>query len=223
MQVVILCGGMGTRIRDVAEDIPKPMIPIGHRPVLWHVMDGYARHGFTDFVLCLGYKSWAIKRWFLDYHLSGADFSFRLGRPDEVQIHRSNGCEDWRVTFAETGLHAMTGCRVKRIEPHIKGSSFLLTYGDGVSDIDIGELVRFHRQHGRLGTVTSVRTPGRFGELEMQGRQVTSFLEKPAHVPWRISAGYFVFERELFSLASRTTKGWSSSRGRSRRWRPMAS
>src|SRR4051812_39230248 len=150
MQVVILCGGMGTRIRDVAEDVPKPMIPIGDKPVLWHIMSGYARHGFSDFVLCLGYKSWAIKRWFLDYHLSGADFSFSLRRPDEVVVHQTGACEDWNVTFAETGVNAMTGCRVKRIERYVQGETFMLTYGDGVSDIDVDDLLRFHRQHGRV-------------------------------------------------------------------------
>lgn len=199
MQVVILCGGMGTRIRDVADDIPKPMIPIGGRPIVWHIMKTYARYGFTDFVLCLGYKSWAIKRWFLDYHLTGADFSISLGRPEQVEIHDSNACEEWRVTFAETGLNAMTGCRVKRIEPYIHGDTFLLTYGDGVSDIDIGELVRFHRQHGRIGTVTAVRAPGRFGEIEIQGRQVQSFQEKPSFAPGWISGGFFVMQREMLS------------------------
>ncbi len=197
MQAVILCGGMGTRIRDVADDVPKPMIPIGDRPVLWHVMQTYAGHGITDFVLCLGYKSWAVKRWFLDYHLASADFSFALGRPECVKVH-SGRCEDWRVTFAETGLQAMTGCRVKRIEKYVSGDDFLLTYGDGVGDVDIGELLRFHRQHGRVGTVTAVRAPGRFGEIEIHGRQVASFQEKPVHAPGRISAGFFAFRREFF-------------------------
>jgi glucose-1-phosphate cytidylyltransferase len=199
MQVVILCGGMGTRIRDVAEDIPKPMIPIGDRPVVWHIMKSYAHYGFTDFILCLGYKSWSVKRWFLDHHLSAADFSCRLGQPDAVEIHSSGTCEDWRVTFAETGLHAMTGCRIKRIEKYIHGDTFLLTYGDGLSDIDIQDLVRFHRQHERMGTVTAVRSPGRFGEIEIEGRQVVSFQEKPVYAPGRISGGFFVLNRDLFT------------------------
>lgn len=199
MEVVILCGGQGTRIRDVAEDIPKPMIPIGDKPILWHIMKSYAAHGFTDFVLCLGYKSWAIKRWFLDYHLMHASFSFCLGRPERITLHNACDEESWHITFAETGASAMTGCRIKRIEPYIRGDTFLLTYGDGVSDVDIQELVRFHHQHGRMGTVTAVCPPGRFGELEIADRQVLSFQEKPLHTSGRISGGYFVLNRAIFS------------------------
>jgi glucose-1-phosphate cytidylyltransferase len=197
MQVVILCGGQGTRIRDVADDIPKPMIPIGGRPILWHIMRGYAQHGFTDFVLCLGYKSWIIKRYFLDYHLASADFTVRLGSP-EVRIHSADGIEDWRVTLAETGLESMTGCRVKRIEKYIRGDTFLLTYGDGLANVDLRQLVEFHKGHGKIGTVTAVQPPGRFGELELEGRQVAEFQEKPLLARGRISGGFFVFERELF-------------------------
>jgi glucose-1-phosphate cytidylyltransferase len=197
MQVVILCGGQGTRIRDVADDIPKPMIPIGGRPILWHIMKSYAQHGFTDFVLCLGYKSWVIKRYFLDYHLASADFSLHVGRPEQVRIHGS-GAEDWHVTLAETGLDAMTGCRVKRVQKYISGDTFLLTYGDGVADIDIRRLVEFHRSHGKVGTVTAVQPPGRFGELEIEGRQVCDFSEKPPLAKGRISGGFFVFHRSMF-------------------------
>jgi glucose-1-phosphate cytidylyltransferase len=202
MQVVILCGGMGTRIRDVADDVPKPMIPVGDRPVVWHIMKSYAHFGFTEFVLCLGYKSWAVKRWFLDQHLSGADFTCRLGEPDGVEIHDSGACERWKVTFAETGLNAMTGCRVKRVEKYVRGDTFLLTYGDGLSDVDIHDLVRFHRRHGRVGTVTAVRAPGRFGEIDIEGQQVVNFQEKPTYAPGRISGGFFVFNREFFARLS---------------------
>src|SRR5262249_40309637 len=153
MQVVILCGGQGTRIRDVADDVPKPMIPIGGRPILWHIMKGYAQHGFTDFVLCLGYKSWVVKRYFLDYHLASADFTVDLAAPGALHIQSSPCEERWRVTLAETGLDAMTGCRVKRVERYVTGDTFMLTYGDGVSDIDIGRLLAFHRSHGKIGTV----------------------------------------------------------------------
>jgi glucose-1-phosphate cytidylyltransferase len=199
MQTVILCGGMGTRIRDVADDIPKPMIGIGDRPILWHIMRTYAAHGLTEFVLCLGYKSWAIKRWFLDYRLSTADFTFQTGNQNEVEVHARGAAEDWRVTFAETGLQAMTGCRVKRVEKYIDGDTFLMTYGDGVSDIDITDLLRYHRDHGKLATVTAVRSPGRFGEIEIRGRRVAQFREKPSYAPGRISAGYFVFQREVLT------------------------
>ncbi len=143
MQVVILCGGRGTRIRDVAHDTPKPMIPIGNRPILWHIMKGYAQHGFTDFILCLGYKSWFIKRFFLDYHLAEADFTIDLGSPEQCRIHAPPVQENWRVTLVETGLDAMTGCRVKRIEKYLSGDTFLLTYGDGVADVNIRQLVDF--------------------------------------------------------------------------------
>ena len=197
MEVVILCGGQGTRIRDVADDIPKPMIPVGGRPILWHIMKTYAHHGFTDFVLCLGYKSWVIKRYFLDYHLAGADVTLRLGRPDEARVHGGAG-EDWNVTLAETGLDAMTGCRVKRVEKYITGENFLLTYGDGVADVNVRRLVEFHRAHGKVGTVTAVQPPGRFGELELEGRRVRDFSEKPPLTRGRISGGFFVFRRELF-------------------------
>ncbi len=199
MQVVILCGGQGTRIRDVAEDIPKPMIPIGGRPILWHIMKGYARHGFKDFVLCLGYKSSVIKRFFLDYHLSGSDFTVQLGKQGRIEVHSSELQESWNVTMVETGLDAMTGCRVKRIEKYISGEHFQLTYGDGVSDIDISDLVAFHKAHGKMGTVTAVRPPSRFGEIELDGNRVVELNEKPVTTQSRISGGFFVFHRSFFS------------------------
>jgi glucose-1-phosphate cytidylyltransferase len=198
MQVVILCGGQGTRIRDVADDVPKPMIPIGGKPILWHIMKGYAQHGHAEFILCLGYKSWIIKRYFLDYHLAGADFSVDLASPDDLHIQASPSEERWHVTLAETGLEAMTGCRVKRIEKYIKGSTFMLTYGDGVANVDIGQLLAFHRSHGKIGTVTTVGAPGRFGEIEVDGNQVVEFMEKPLLTKGRISGGFFVFDRALF-------------------------
>jgi glucose-1-phosphate cytidylyltransferase len=198
LQVVILCGGQGTRIRDVAEDLPKPMIPIGDRPILWHIMKGYAQHGFTDFVLCLGYKSWSIKRYFLEYFLAHANFTVDLGAPQQYELHGSPGEENWRVAMVETGLDAMTGCRVKRIESFIKGDTFLLTYGDGVSDINISELVDFHHAHGKLGTVTAVRAPGRFGEIVLEDSRVADFTEKPLQAPGRISGGFFVFDKQIF-------------------------
>lgn len=198
MQVVILCGGQGTRIRDVADDLPKPMIPIGGRPILWHIMKSYARHGFADFVLCLGYRSWDIKRFFLDYHLAGADFTCDLANPDGIEIHGSTKSENWRVTLAETGVDAMTGCRVKRIEKFITSEDFLLTYGDGVADVDIGQLLRFHQTHGKIGTLTAVRPPGRFGELELDDSHVLEFAEKPQLARGFISGGFFVFNRRIF-------------------------
>jgi glucose-1-phosphate cytidylyltransferase len=198
MQVVILCGGQGTRIRDVADDIPKPMIPVGDRPILWHIMKGFARHGFTRFVLCLGYKGWLLKRYFLDNRLSRSDISFRLNDPEHIQVHSTDCQEDWHITLAETGLDAMTGCRVKRVEKYITGDNFLLTYGDGVADVDVRALVDFHLDHGRTGTVTAVQPPGRFGEIELEGPQVVEFSEKPLLSRGRINGGFFVFHRRFF-------------------------
>jgi glucose-1-phosphate cytidylyltransferase len=197
MQAVILCGGKGTRIRDVAKDIPKPMIPIGDRPILWHIMKSHASYGIRDFILCLGYKSWAIKQYFLDYHLAHSDITLNLSSRGEREIHDAAATEDWKVTLVETGLESMTGGRVKRIEKYLKDDCFLLTYGDGVSDVNLQELVRFHLQHGRLGTVTAVRPPSRFGELELQGTKVIEFNEKPAVPRGRIAGGFFVFDRRF--------------------------
>jgi glucose-1-phosphate cytidylyltransferase len=199
LQVVILCGGQGTRIRDVADDIPKPMISIGDRPILWHIMKGFAQHGYKDFILCLGYKSWTIKSFFLNYHLAKTDFSIDLGQSSQVQVTGEPVPEDWHVTLAETGLNSMTGCRVKRIEKYITGDTFLLTYGDGVGDVDVSELVRFHRRHGKIGTVTAVQAPGRFGEIEIEGSRVVEFMEKPLLARGRVNGGFFVFDRRIFA------------------------
>src|SRR5947209_10802423 len=179
MQVVILCGGQGTRIRDVADDIPKPMIPIGGRPILWHIMKCYAQHGFKRFILCLGYKSWAIKQYFLNYALANSDLTVELDCVDAVKVKEPYRLEDWQVTLAETGPETQTGGRVKRIQKYLDGDHFLLTYGDGVSDIDITALIDFHFRHGKLGTVTAVKPPGRFGELEIEDGRVVEFQEKP--------------------------------------------
>jgi glucose-1-phosphate cytidylyltransferase len=198
MEVVILCGGQGTRIRDVADDLPKPMIPVGGRPILWHIMKGFAHHGFRDFILCLGYKSWVIKRYFLDYHLAGVDLRLRLGSPGQLQVCGPGVAEDWRITLAETGADVMTGCRVKRIEQYITGTTFLLTYGDGVADVDLQRLVEFHQRHGKLGTLTAVQPPGRFGEVELEGSRVVEFREKPPLARGRVNGGFFVLDRCIF-------------------------
>ncbi len=198
MQVVILCGGKGTRIRDIAEDIPKPMIPIGGRPILWHIMKGYAQYGFKEFILCLGYKSWVIKQYFLDYGLAHADVSLDLRSSKPVTLHGPALPEDWHVTLAETGLETMTGGRVKLIERYIRGNHFLLTYGDGLADLDVRALVDFHQRQGKIGTVTAVQLPGRFGEVELKGNSVTEFSEKPLLSRGRISGGFFVFQRRFF-------------------------
>jgi glucose-1-phosphate cytidylyltransferase len=200
MKVVILCGGYGTRIRDVADNIPKPMIPIGGYPILWHIMKYYASYKHSEFVLCLGYKSHAIKEFFLNYEAFTRDFTIGLGRHESIEFHNDHGEADWKVTLAETGLNAMTGARVKKVERYVSDQkNFMLTYGDGVGDIDIDRLIAFHESHGRILTVTGVRPPGRFGELVSQedGR-VTEFNEKPQASGGRISGGFFVCRREIF-------------------------
>lgn len=198
MKVVILCGGFGTRIRDVADNIPKPMIPIGRYPILWHIMKYYASYGHWDFVLCLGYKSQVIKDFFLNYEAHTKDFTITLGRGGSVQFHTDHDETDWRVTLAETGLDTMTGARVARIRKYVGNEEFMLTYGDGVGDVDLDRLLAFHRAHGKVLTVTGVRPPGRFGELVGRSGQVIEFNEKPQATGGRISGGFFVASPKLF-------------------------
>jgi glucose-1-phosphate cytidylyltransferase len=198
MKVVILCGGYGTRIRDVSDDIPKPMIPIGRFPILWHIMKYYASYGHRDFVLCLGYKSHVIKDFFLNYEAHTKDFTIELGRNGGMIFHTEHDESDWKVTLAETGLNSMTGSRIKRIQKYVGDEDFMLTYGDGVGDVNLESLLKFHRQHGRALTVTGVRPPGRFGELMSADGVITEFNEKPQAVGGRISGGYFVASSKLF-------------------------
>lgn len=199
MKTVILCGGYGTRIRDVAGDGPKPMIAIGRYPILWHIMKGYAHHGHKDFVLCLGYQSHIIKEFFLHYQARTSDFTVTLGRDAKVDWHTGHGEEDWRVTLAETGQEAMTGARVRRVQSYIaEDDTFMLTYGDGVGNVDIGAVLAFHKRHGKVMTVTAVRPPGRFGELELNSERVVGFNEKPQATEGRISGGFFVCNRKMF-------------------------
>jgi len=200
LKVVILCGGQGTRIRDVSDNMPKPMIPVGGFPIVWHIMKYYASGGHRDFILCLGYKGQAIKDFFLNYEAHTRDFTISLGASKSVEYHTDHEESDWRVTLADTGADALTGARVRRIRKYIgEDESFMLTYGDGVGDIDIEKLTAFHRSHGRILTVTGVRPPGRFGELmsDDQGL-VTEFNEKPQATGGCISGGFFVCRRELF-------------------------
>ncbi len=200
MKVVILCGGYGTRIRDVADNIPKPMIPVGRFPILWHIMKYYASYGHKDFVLCLGYKSQAIKDFFLNYEAHIKDFTIDLGGQAAVQFHTEHAESDWRVTLAETGLNALTGARIRRAQKYLgDDDSFMLTYGDGVGDVDLDRLLAFHNSHGKALTVTGVRPPGRFGELlsDANGR-VIEFNEKPQATGGRISGGFFVCRKNLF-------------------------
>lgn len=197
MKVVILCGGQGTRLREETEVRPKPMVEIGGRPILWHLMKLYAHYGPNEFVLCLGYKGQVIKDFFLNYESRVNDFTVRLGQGSGVEFHNRHPEEGWSVTLAETGASAMTGARVRRVRRYLHQETFCLTYGDGLGDIDIPALLAFHRSHGKLATVTGVRPPGRFGELELSGSQVSAFAEKPQVTEGFINGGFFVFEPEV--------------------------
>jgi glucose-1-phosphate cytidylyltransferase len=203
MKVVILCGGFGTRLREETEVKPKPMVEIGGKPILWHIMKTYAHHGFRDFVLCLGYKGEVIKRFFTEYDLLANDLTVTLGAGGtSVEVHRGENDHDWRVTLADTGTNAKTGARVKRAQRYVDSDLFLLTYGDGVTDLDIRRLVEFQRSHGRIGTVTGVVPPSRYGELSIQGDRILAFREKPAEAGSSINGGYFVFTRSFFDYLS---------------------
>lgn len=202
MKVVILCGGLGTRLRDETEFRPKPMIDVGGRPILWHVMKLYAWYGHADFVLALGYRGDQIKQYFLNYEPLTRDLTVRLGAEPRVAFHGREP-EAWTVTLADTGATAMTGARVKRLERYVTDETFMLTYGDGVGDVDLGALLAFHRRHGRIATVTGVRPPSRFGELLTHGTQVVEFSEKPStSVGGYINGGFFVFNRAVFEYLS---------------------
>ena len=198
MKVVILAGGFGTRLSEYTESIPKPMVSIGGKPILWHIMNTYARFGHKDFYIALGYKAEVIKEYFLNYRTLNSDFTVDLSNGNLV-AHQQDPV-DWRVTLVDTGLDSMTGGRVKRLKDFIGDEPFLLTYGDGVADIDIDALVRFHRSHGKMATVSAVHPGARFGELDIQNHVVTSFKEKPQTSQGWINGGYFVLEPAFFDL-----------------------
>lgn len=202
MKVVMLCGGLGTRLREETEFRPKPMVEIGGRPILWHIMKLYANAGYREFVLCLGYRGNMIKEYFLNYEAMNNDFTICLGRDSRIQYNNLHTEQDFKVTLADTGASTMTGGRVKRIQQYIDGETFMLTYGDGVSNVDINKLLAFHKSHGKLATVTAVVPSSRFGIVDTShdGR-VLQFVEKPKSEN-RASAGYFVFQREIFNYLS---------------------
>ncbi len=199
MKVVILCGGKGTRLREETEYRPKPMVPIGSRPILWHIMRTYAAHGHTEFILCLGYKGEVIKDWFRNLHWMLSDVKLSIGQPDGVQFYTEIEEKGWSVTMADTGQETMTGGRIKRIEKFLGGDEeFLLTYGDGVGRVDITASIAYHRASGRALTLTGVRPPGRWGELQVSDGRVTTFLEKAQTSGGRINGGFFVANRRVF-------------------------
>lgn len=198
MKVIILAGGFGTRLSEYTEAIPKPMVTIGGRPILWHIMRTYAHFGHKDFYLALGYRAEVIKEYFLHYRSLNDDFTVNLAS-GEVEPHKVDSI-DWRITLVQTGLSSMTGGRVKRLEPHIGNETFMLTYGDGVSNINIDRLLEFHRSHGKMVTVTAVHPGARFGELEIEVDKVINFQEKPQMERGWVNGGYFVIEPAFFDL-----------------------
>ena len=201
MKVVILCGGFGPRLREETEVRPKPMAEIGGRPILWHIMKTFAHYGYTEFVLCLGYKGEVIKNYFLNYESMNNDVTVELGS-GKVEVYNNHEENGWKITMVDTGLHAMTGARVKRIEKYIHEDQFLLTYGDGVTDLNIADLVKFHDTSKQIGTVTGVSPPSHYGELNIQQDRVVSFREKPDKSGSFISGGYFAFSRKFFDYLS---------------------
>lgn len=198
MKIVILCGGLGSRLREETEFRPKPLLEIGNRPILWHIMKTYAHYGLRDFVLCLGYKGNMIKEYFLNYDAMTNDFTICLGRKQEIKFHNAHDEGNFHVSLADTGVETMTGGRVKRVQKYIGRSTFMLTYGDGVADVDFNKLLTFHQEHGKLATVTTVQPASQFGIVTIgEGNAIASFSEKP-RMDGRISGGFFVFEPEVF-------------------------
>jgi glucose-1-phosphate cytidylyltransferase len=198
VKTVILCGGMGTRMRDYSEVLPKPLVPIGGRPILWHLLKYFAHFGRTDFILCLGFKREAFVDYFLNYRYHNSDLTIELGRPEGVWLHdREFPSDNWRLTLADTGLRTNTGGRLKRVAKYLDGTRFLLTYGDGLANVDLEALLDCHRRSGKLATVTAVHPAGRFGEIELDEQGVCEFAEKPQTSAGYINGGFLVMEREF--------------------------
>lgn len=207
IKAVILAGGMGTRISEESSVRPKPMIEIGGKPILWHIMKTYSHHGIHDFVICLGYKGYVIKEYFSNYFLHSSDVTFDM-RSNRMEVHHKHA-EPWRVTLVDTGEKSMTGGRLKRVKPYVENDElFCLTYGDGVSDVDIGKLIEFHRAHGKAATLTGVQPPGRFGALGMDGTAVTSFQEKPNGDGSWINGGFFVCDPKVIDRIAGDATVW---------------
>ncbi|CAN7560756.1 glucose-1-phosphate cytidylyltransferase [Phenylobacterium sp. LjRoot225] len=210
MKTVILAGGLGTRISEESHLRPKPMIEVGGRPILWHIMTHYSRHGFNDFIVCLGYKGYMVKEYFANYVLHNADVTVDLAR-GAIEYHATNH-EPWRVTLVETGEQTMTGGRLKRVAGYLDPAEpFFLTYGDGLSDVDLTALAAFHRQHGREATVTAVAPPGRFGALEINGGQVQRFSEKPPGDNGLINGGFFVLQPSVLGRIDGDATVWENA------------
>lgn len=198
MKVVILAGGLGTRLMEETESRPKPMVEIGGKPILWHILKIYEAYGYNEFIICLGYKAHSIKEYFLNYYLYNSDVTIEMEN-NNVEVHFSN-TESFKVTLVDTGLNTNTAGRIKKIEKYVSGQPFMLTYGDGVANVNIKALVDFHKAHGKLATLTSIQVPGRFGNIEMnESGNVSHFVEKPAGDGMWINGGFFVLEPEVFN------------------------
>lgn len=209
MKAVILAGGLGTRISEESHLKPKPMIEIGGKPILWHIMKQYSAHGIQDFVICLGYKGYAIKDFFANYFLHTSDVTFDM-RNNQMEVHQ-NYSEPWRVTLVDTGEETMTGGRLRRVGRFLEeDEAFCFTYGDGVSDLDISALVAFHKQHGKHATVTAVQPPGRYGALAREGDQVTGFVEKPRGDGGWINGGFFVLSPKVLPYIAEDSSTWEA-------------
>jgi glucose-1-phosphate cytidylyltransferase len=207
MKVVILAGGLGTRISEETMLRPKPMVEIGSKPILWHIMKSYSAYGFNDFIICCGYKGFLIKEYFANYFLHMSDVTIDL-KNNAMQVHHQKA-ESWKVTLIDTGENSMTGGRLKRVQEHLKDEkSFFMTYGDGLSDIDLTKSLQFHEQHGKLATVTAVQPPGRYGVLNIEGSQVVSFLEKPTGKESMINGGFFVLSPKCLDLIEGDSTIW---------------
>ncbi|OIQ63862.1 glucose-1-phosphate cytidylyltransferase [mine drainage metagenome] len=206
MKAVILAGGLGTRISEETSTRPKPMIEIGGKPILWHIMKSYSAHGIHDFIICCGYKGYVIKEYFANYFLHMSDVTFDI-RNNKMEVHQRSA-EPWRVTLVDTGEGTMTGGRIKRVAEHIGDEDFCCTYGDGVSDVNITELIAFHRQQGKLATLTTTQPPGRFGAINFEGNSVTSFQEKPQGDGGWINGGFFVLSPKVLDYIKGDSTIW---------------
>ena len=206
MKVVILAGGFGTRLAEETHSIPKPMVEIGEKPILWHIMKIYSTYGFNDFVICLGYKGYVIKEYFANYFLHNSDVTIDI-KNNSMEIH-NNYSEPWKVTLVDTGLDTMTGGRIKKVAKYLDDETFMLTYGDGVGDINIKELVEFHKNHGKLATVTATQPEGRFGALKLENNKVANFAEKMDNRNSWINGGFFVLEPEVINYIKDDTTIW---------------
>jgi len=202
MKVVIFCGGIGTRLKEETEFKPKPMVNIGNKPILWHIMKIFSHYGFNDFILCLGYKGEMIREFFYNYELLNSDVTIELGNRDKISVHKTHDEMDWRITLVDTGEKTLKGGRLKKIEKYVTDEEFMLTYGDGLANINILDLLKFHHNHQKMATLTGINMASRFGELKIKGDKVEIFNEKPEKSASLINGGYMVLKRKIFDYLS---------------------